>query len=150
MASRSRSIFRSRVKNFFRYWLPWICASILLVYLASRGEKELPKWKFFGSDKIFHFIYYFGLGLLSARLSYFWLGKKKQVRHLAQLAAVTAAVTFGLIDEFIQSFTPGRNVEIWDLVADLCGGLAAAAIFPLYREWVSPLEAKLAQLWKTR
>lgn len=43
------------------------------------------------------------------------------------LAAVVAASLYGAIDEWHQSFVPGRDPDPWDWVADTVGALAGAA-----------------------
>lgn len=128
------------MRNILRYYVPWAFGLALLFYLSTRNQNELPQFDFPFSDKIFHFVYYLGLGFVSARLSFFWLGKDPSRKRLAQLSAVLAVLIYGLIDEWVQSFSPGRDVEFWDIFADFLGGCAAALIFPRYRDFVSRIE----------
>lgn len=108
------------------------------ISLASRSsELAIPELGLdFSPDKIGHFLIFGLLATLIVRLDKF---RKK--RRKGAVAAVICVCLFALIDEFHQSFTPGRLVETADLLADLLG--AALAVFcyhgsPKYRkllEW---------------
>lgn len=83
-----------------------------IFYLSSRpGETVgLPApW-----DKLAHFLAYALLGFLLG------LGREGQAFGVAAL--------YGLLDEFHQSFTPGREVSLLDFLADALGG-ALGALF---------------------
>jgi VanZ family protein len=49
-------------------------------------------------------------------------------RRTADLLAPIAAIALGVLDEFAQSFSPGREVGLWDLAADATGAVAAAML----------------------
>ena len=93
-----------------------------IIFAASsiRGD-EMPRFDEFDFTvkKLGHSV---GYALLAA--SYLrGLGKRP---WLAWLLAVLFAIT----DEFHQSFTPGRNPSVWDvLVYDNFGAIAGASIF---------------------
>ncbi len=73
-----------------------------------------------GFDKLFHVIEYAFLGILTFRaLRYARMNQSDMTIALMSLMAV---VVFGLTDEFHQWFTPFRQVEGWDLMADALGG----------------------------
>lgn len=76
-----------------------------------------------GLDKVTHFAVYGLLATLVVRL-----GKSPRSAWIA-FAIVSV---YGMTDEWHQSFTPGRDVEFADWVADTLG--AALAIL-LYRRW---------------
>jgi VanZ family protein len=80
-------------------------------------------------DKAAHAILYFPLGVL---ISAFILRLKKELQTLL-VVALSLAVVFvlGSLDEFHQSFVPGRVVSFLDVVADVIGGVlgTAATIF---------------------
>jgi VanZ family protein len=52
---------------------------------------------------------------------------------------------YGVFDEFRQSFTPGRSVEIADWVADTAGAVVAASLYAFVPAWRSLLEARPAR-----
>ena len=71
------------------------------------------------TDKIAHFIAYFGLSFLVAVC--IGIGKKRG----AWLFAAAATFFYGAVIEGLQSFTP-RQVEGLDLLANLAGSLCGA------------------------
>ncbi|MCA8977813.1 MAG: VanZ family protein, partial [Planctomycetes bacterium] len=75
-----------------------------------------------------HVVAYFGLGgawtmalLRRERLP----GSGASFR--VAVASVSLAVVYGLIDEWHQSFVPGRCCSVWDLLTDLCGSALAVS-----------------------
>lgn len=104
-----------------RAWLwPFILAG--LIFLAS-SRSEIAGPDVPGTDKVVHFGVYGLLATLVVRL-----GRRRRVAWIA-LLLVSA---YGITDEWHQSFTPGRSVEVADWLADTLG--AALAIL-LYRQW---------------
>ena len=59
--------------------------------------------------------------------------------------AVLAVSLFGLTDEWHQSFTPGRFVEVADWVADTLGAIVAVTI---YVRWPRARAALEHPLWR--
>src|SRR5437870_10764107 len=57
---------RGIVALFVRYWLP-VLAYVALIAALSAQPHLKPPFRFHNSDKIFHALEYFGLGLLLAR-----------------------------------------------------------------------------------
>ena len=116
--------------------LPIVMAA--LIFWAS-GQSNLGGPSIPGIDKVTHFSVYGLLATLVVRLG-----------HSARSAWISLLIIsgYGLTDEWHQSFTPGRSVELADWLADTAG--AAMAIL-LYRKWTwyrlrleTPLEAKPA------
>jgi VanZ family protein len=74
----------------------------------------------FGFDKIAHFIAYAVLAALSLRATL-------TLRRIGTLLAVVVAVSLlGAVDEWHQSFIPGRSMSFLDWCADTLGALAGA------------------------
>lgn len=77
---------------------------------------EVPKVKDFPIDKLYHFVVFFIMGLLAARLltakGFFLLG----------IAVV-------LLAEFQQVFIPGRDFELMDMVAGAIGIVVSYFVF---------------------
>ena len=138
------------MKIFIRYFLPWLLAAAFLIFLSTRSADELPKFDLWGFDKIFHFLYFFGLALLSARLIFAGFKKNPKKKLNTQVIALLIAILFGLLDEGLQSQSMGRSVDLYDLYADALGALAGVLLFPLYRQKVSQIEAELARKSRTR
>lgn len=73
--------------------------------------------RFPGIDKGLHVIEYFG-----AFICLHWLvGRMKSLHSVQVLATFGLGIGLALTDEFVQSFAPGRSVELFDVVADIAG-----------------------------
>ena len=90
------------------------------VQLAA-PETQLPL------DKLAHFLVFGALATSWVRLPRF-----RSWPRLGLCISWILAAGFGALDEFHQSFTPGRVVEVGDWIADALG--AALAVI-LYRGW---------------
>lgn len=96
----------------------------MVVIASGRGQVAGPDIVNF--DKVAHFGVF---GLLATLVV-----RAPGLRHA--WVAVFAVSLFGISDEFRQSFTPGRFVEIADWVADTLGALTAVLAYvfwPAYR-----------------
>jgi VanZ family protein len=104
-----------------RRLLLWAPVALLLAFefwLSSRSSlPEFGPW-FAGKDKVTHGAYFFLTGLLAVRAGRFGEGWS---RAKTALFLVLAAVLWGCSDEIHQSFVPGRDVEIGDVLADVAG-----------------------------
>lgn len=110
----------------WRGWL-WPAALATAIVVASgRGSVAAPDIVNF--DKAAHFFVFGLLATLVARNGF--------VPGRAWMA-VAAVSLFGLTDEWHQSFTPGRSVEVIDWIADTLGASVAVTVYaawPRYRE----------------
>ncbi len=96
--------------------------ALALTVLNASGQGEVAGPSFVGVDKLSHFLVFGLLATLVARCpgpAVAWF-------------PVLAVSAFGGLDEFRQSFTPGRFVEFADWVADTAGALVA---YVLYTRW---------------
>lgn len=83
---------------------------------------ELPK----GSDKVVHYIEYAVLALFMYRgLVY----DRKYPGMMPLLATLLTATGIASLDEYYQSFIPGRDASALDLVADCLGIVTGALIY---------------------
>jgi VanZ family protein len=111
------------MKRAFR-WLPAIAYMGLITYLSSQAGKDLPQVWWMRFDKVLHAMEYGGLGFLVA----FALGDVKR----AWLWATLFGLGFGVLDEFHQSFVPGRQGnDPGDMTADLVGSFLGALSFTI-------------------
>jgi VanZ family protein len=80
---------------------------------------------FSAQDKLVHLV---GYGLLSALLlgAMPWREGGYRLRHVV-LAALLATL-YGLSDEWHQSFVPGRNSDVLDIIADAVGALLGSGL----------------------
>ena len=101
-----------------RLWL----LSIVMLILGASSCSSVSSPGIPGIDKIAHFALF---GLLATHLHISGLSRDRF------WLTVLLCSCFGFLDEFHQSFTPGRSVEFLDWLADTSG--AAIAVFLLLR-----------------
>lgn len=109
--------------------IPWLLPALLysaaIVYLSSRTNPPVPDVIFRVNDKILHFVLYFVFGLL-------WHGAfaRGLLRGGDPRWCFKTTLLFGMLfaalDEFHQSFTPGRDADVMDFLADTAGIAAGA------------------------
>lgn len=112
----------------------WLAA---LWWLSSRTHDAPAGLGFPHLDKVVHFGWFFGgAGLLAAALH----GLRPGIAARASIIFVTLALGLvGVLDEFHQSFTAGRDGnDPGDLLADLLGAFAGACVFRMCRPLFSP------------
>jgi len=110
-------------------FLLWAPVALLLgfeFYLSSRSGRDLPAFGpwFSGKDKVEHLGYFFLTGLCAVRAARFgegWSATKTAV------FLILIGLLWGCSDEIHQSYTPGRDVEIEDVLADTAGVALAVA-----------------------
>jgi VanZ family protein len=95
-----------------------------LIHLVSSvpGE-ELPAVI---DDRIAHFVQYFGLGVLLHLAASGFDAKGRP--WLVVVAVVSFASAWGAIDEYHQSFVPGRDSSLKDLGFDIAGAATATLV----------------------
>ncbi|MEP0804022.1 MAG: VanZ family protein [Chloroflexota bacterium] len=108
-------------------WLPALLVMLVIFVFSAQPSESLPDFN--RLDRLVkkggHML---GYGLLAAS---YWrgLGWDGRRRRLAWLFAVLYAAT----DEFHQSFVPGRNASLWDvLVFDNAGALLGLWLADVY------------------
>lgn len=84
-------------------------------------------------DFILHGSGYFLFGALAIRAVGRGLASPRSFAVLA--AGVVIAVLYGASDEWHQSFVPGRDASLRDLLADSAGAIAAAALVGAFWRW---------------
>ena len=91
--------------------------------VSHQPQVEIP---FGAPDYIGHGVSYAVLGVLLMRA--LADGNLQGMRTGLILAAVLIAAVYGVSDEFHQSFIPGRNASVSDIVADTIGALTGAVV----------------------
>ncbi len=115
--------------------LPMLLVMAGIFWLSHQPAVQMDLPNFFLADKLAHAILY---GILA--LSIIFVPSPRRRAHAAgSLAAVAVVVSilYGIGDEFHQSFVPGRDPSVADLMADGCGA-AVAALFWWWRCRHSP------------
>jgi VanZ family protein len=107
-------------------WLRPLALAVTLVFASGNNPAPIPG-AFVGFDKLAHSCIFGLLATLLLRVDAVW--RRTGWRGWLAILAVSA---FGAIDEWHQSFTPGRSVEFADWVADTTGPALAVT---LYLNW---------------
>jgi len=112
--------------NFVRFWLPPILWAVIIFLFSSHptGTASNVDWQDFSIKKFAHMVEYAVLTVLVYRA--FINSKVNQKRSL--IVAFLFAVFYGMSDEIHQSFTPGREPTVRDVVFDTIGA-SVATIF---------------------
>jgi VanZ family protein len=111
----------------FMLFAPPLALATLIFWLSA--QEQLPSTP--GGDKLAHAVTYGTLAALALRALYFGIGYS--TRTVVVLAPLLAAL-YGVSDELHQSFVPGRDASIGDVIADVTGAvLGAIALWSVYR-----------------
>jgi hypothetical protein len=79
-----------------------------------------------GDDRILHFVEYFGFGICLAFAAAAWARERFTLSHA--VVASIAGLAWAVSDEWHQSFVPGRDPSLSDLLFDGLGLVAAQAL----------------------
>ncbi|MEW6427065.1 MAG: VanZ family protein [Thermodesulfobacteriota bacterium] len=103
----------------------------LIFFLSHQPGDRLDLPAFFMADKAAHAFAYF---LLGGTVILALGGRRRGLPSPLATALVTVlfCLLFGILDEFHQSFIPRRSADGADVLADICGGALAAAVWTLY------------------
>jgi VanZ family protein len=109
-----------------RRWIPFF-AWMVLIFIGSSiprlstKDLGLPSY----SDKVAHCLEYLILGFL------FFRGIRGEGRRMglhALFIVIATGLVIATIDEFHQSYIPGRDANFWDWTADMTGVVIGALI----------------------
>lgn len=110
-----------------RLWLPVLAYMGLLFVLSAQpgkdGPSPFPAWIAEAPDWLQHGVAYAGLALITLRATA--SGRWSHVAWPTLVAAWVVATLYGVFDEWHQSFVPGREQDIRDVLADAAGAAVA-------------------------
>ncbi|HLE48806.1 MAG TPA: VanZ family protein [Patescibacteria group bacterium] len=111
-------------KLFLYYWLPFVLwAAVIFLFSASpTGRASEIHWKDFIIKKTAHLIEYSTFTVLLFRA----LIKSSVNKKKAAIISVIIAMIYAFSDEFHQSFTPGREPKLRDVLIDISGSILTA------------------------
>ena len=116
----------AKIKSFFKYWLwPFLYTGLIFGF-SSLPPSALPKIQIIHFDKFLHFIEYGILGYLLARA--FYATTKLEYKNILWFILATAFI-IAAADEKFQSFIPGRDSSVFDLIFDMMGVLCGLIIY---------------------
>lgn len=122
-----------------KLWI-WPILLALTIYFASGGNPVAGP-NIVNLDKLIHFSVFGLIATVVVRC-------RKPVTWAWALSAFLIVSGYGILDEFRQSFTPGRSVDSLDWIADTLGALVAILLYKLVPCYASLLETKIPS--KTR
>lgn len=112
---------------FFRA-VPAILCMAIIFKLSSLTTEELEGFPHIW-DKLAHFCEY---ATLAGCYALWWSRAQWSKRQWLRVLIVgVLALAYGCTDEFHQSFVEGRDSSVFDLVADLTGGLVGGSVYAL-------------------
>lgn len=123
-----------RDKEFTFYVLPPILWALAIFVGSSIPSEDFPDLKIFSYDKLIHF----GVFLVLALLTYRALRHQTRFPELARsplLYTIALVAAYGALDEFHQSFIPGRRPDLADFFADTLGGVFAVFLTHLWMKF---------------
>lgn len=106
-----------------------ILRPLLLWFFPNLSESRLAAVHFL-TRKAGHFTEYAVLAFLTRR-AFITSSHAFLQRNWFQLGLLLV-VTYGLLDEFHQSFVPSRTASVYDSVIDIAGGLTVLLIYRFY------------------
>ena len=126
----SRAMPRRRLAGIL--WLALLCWACGMLWLSSLTPQELPDMAFVVSDKIEHAAAFTLGGWLAA--SALHVSRPRAAIAGRLVLAVVIIAAFGALDEYLQTFTPGRTgADPHDWIADVIGAAAGALLSLLSR-----------------
>lgn len=110
-----------------KFWFPLWVYSAIIFFLSAQpaGSSSLP---FVIWDKMLHVVEFMPFGLLAIR----GFCQQGVQRGHGWLLATVLGLLYGLTDEFHQHFSPGREVSLFDVLADTLGAALGAALYIAY------------------
>ena len=131
----------SRLRRLLSHGGPVLAYAALIFYLSSLSRFPEPVSFDFGFDKVAHFAEYFLFGALLYR----WVFQAGvcSARWCVLGISIFIGTLYALGDEWHQSFVPGRDASLWDVLFDVFGVGAGAAAFPAIRGKLSSVRRRL-------
>lgn len=114
--------------KFRKFWFPVILYSGIIFYVSSVPNVKTPLQEM-QFDKFLHVLVYMPFGCLLARGISNTQGSVP--RGILLTSVLLVSFLYGLSDEIHQSFVPGRNAGVIDIIADTIGGMAGGYIYLL-------------------
>lgn len=101
--------------------VPMIIVMGTIFFLSHQTGDELELPEFAHSDLVAHMMAYAALGGV---VLYAWSDRFKRAHPIKViLYTVLFCLAYGIVDEFHQSFIPGRYVSVMDILADTVGAI---------------------------
>ncbi len=113
-------------KNFWLVSIGLVLYCGIIFFLSSIPGSSIPALPLI-LRKLIHFFLYVGLGLI---FTYFLSDLKADLTQVAMgIATFLFTAVYASSDEIHQSFTPGRDFDVLDIVLDTLGGFTGWLLF---------------------
>jgi VanZ family protein len=109
----------------WRRFLPVVLYVGLIFLVSSIPSLTAPGPRSLSPDKIAHVVEYSILGALLYGFTGDRLGRSKV---MAVMFIIAVGATIGALDEAYQGYVPGRDMSIYDWIADVAGVALGAAL----------------------
>ena len=118
----------------------WPIVLMICIFLVSGTSRlAVPDLEFkISKDKIGHFLVF---GLVATAI--LRIPTITSLRWAGSLIAAGVTVLYGGFDEYRQSFTPGREVEFADWIADSAGAILATQLYYFWNGYRRTLERQI-------
>lgn len=142
MLSALRAFFSCLAAQRWLWWTGVVVWALVLFVLSSRSTlppgPDIPY-----QDKVIHFLYFSG-GAFCFALALFHRQTPLKSALFWWLAGTAFGIVIGALDEYHQTFTPGRSGnDMGDLLADLLGAgtgaLIAWTLLACFRRFEKPV-----------
>ncbi len=112
--------------NAFKFNIFWAIFLFLylsgIFYMSSRSTLPIH-YTFNNEDKVFHFLEYFGLGIV------FYFNLKGKHSKIFRIFIALFILSYPILDEWHQSFVPNRDCSVYDAMTDYVGMLLGYYLF---------------------
>jgi len=119
------------VMPFIYYHLPMMLYASAIIIVSSIPSLQAPQLNFIAVDKLAHFVEYAIFAFLTFR-SFANIRSNMNLTP-AYVLSLIFLIIFAVLDEFYQSFIPGRFSDLGDVLVDIFGSLLVVTFFWLRR-----------------
>ena len=128
------------MRNFVHYQLPLLAYAALIFIVSAIPTLPHPDIGIGGIDKIAHLFEYMIFFMLAVRA----FGNKPYSfdNHKLIIFAGVISGIYAVLDEFHQAYVPGRNADIFDILADTAGILCGIIIYKIWIKHKTNVEFK--------
>ena len=115
-----------RVPRLLRWCVPVFGMAVLWWSSSKRSGEDLPS---FGGALLHNAMHVIAYACIAGSAWLAWSRTPASAPHrLRSIGAWAVATTYGLVDELHQSYVPGRDCSLFDLVSDAAGAALAVAL----------------------
>jgi VanZ family protein len=115
------------LRNLLKYQLPFLAYACLIFAVSSIPRLPMAEIGIPGIDKIVHgleYLFFFLLSMRAFRNQPFKLQDNKLL-----ILSFSISIIYAIFDEIHQSYIPGRQADVLDLIADLAGIAVGALLY---------------------